>query len=152
MTLPIPESLRLKIQGVRICSQCDSDYCSELKRLSDRRYADPVRGECSFCHRTETILEDDKRIERGRMLVWCHCDLKPCPDGCGCAMSVHVYGSRRKILWCSKQKCWGFRHTTVLEVKPEETQIQAVPVEMNFDAIEPENLPEDFKMKAANDI
>lgn len=156
MSLGIPESLRRKIQGVRICLECDDAQCEELKGLSNKRYQDPVRGECSFCHQKETILEgegdDQKRIERPRLLVWCRCDLRLCPDGCGCSMAVHIYGSKTRTLWCSKQKCWGFKHKTVLVVEPQETKIQAIPVEMENDAIEPENLPEDYKMKAANDL
>ena len=140
MSLPIPESLRRKIQGVRICSQCDSDYCGEIKRLSEKRYREPVTGECSYCKAKDVGL------------MWCNCDLTPCPDGCGCPMQVHVYGSKTRTLWCSKPKCWGFRHKT--ELKPQETQIQAdkreVP-EMLYDAIEPDNLPEDYKLKAAGE-
>lgn len=67
-------------------------------------------------------------------------------------MQVHVYGSKTRTLWCSKQKCWGFRHKTVL--KPQETQIQADKrevTEMLYDAIEPDNLPEDYKLKAAGE-
>lgn len=143
MTLPIPESLRLKIQGVRICLDCDFAQCECVKKLDDSRYVNPIRGECSFCKGAD------------KPLVWCRCDLRPCPDGCGCSMQIHSYGARSRQLWCSKQKCWGFRHATVMVIEPKETQARASrseTPEMVFDAIELDNLPDDFKMKAANDL